>query len=171
MKTSNIIASIVVVALIIIGILYATNKDRGMVGVEPTPTATVNPSTGAEPSLSAVPSKPEVLNLIRVTSPKAGDSITSPLKITGEARGNWYFEANFPIILTNWDGLIIAEGYATAKGEWMTTEFVPFEATITYTKPTGGEAFNNRGFLILKKDNPSGLPENDAALEIPIFFK
>ena len=27
-----------------------------------------------------------------------------------------------------------------------------------------------RGSLILKKDNPSGMPEHDDALEIPIFF-
>ncbi len=105
-------------------------------------------------------------NLIRVTSPKINETVKSPLVITGVARGSWFFEATFPITLTNWDGLIIAEGYAQADGEWMTSEFVPFTASITYTKPT----FNNRGFLILNKSNASGLPEHDAAIEIPIFF-
>jgi hypothetical protein len=97
--------------------------------------------------------------------------VSSPLKITGKARGTWFFEASFPVTLTNWDGLIIAEGVAQAKDEWMTTEFVPFEATLTFTTPAGpGANQPNRGFLILKKDNPSGLPEHDDSREIPVFF-
>jgi len=106
-------------------------------------------------------------NIIVVDSPKEGEAISSPLKIKGKARGTWFFEANFPIALTNWDGLIIAEHYAEAKSEWMTEEFVPFEATLTFKKPEFGE----RGTLILKKSNASGLPEHDAALEIPVIFK
>ena len=70
-------------------------------------------------------------------------------------------------MLTNWDGLIIAEGIAQAKREWMTEDFVPFEVTLDFIKPDYGK----RGTLILKKDNPSGLPEHDNALEIPINFE
>ena len=108
----------------------------------------------------------------RLTEPVPGDTIESPLVLTGEARGTWYFEATFPIVLTNWDGLIIAEGYAEAEGDWMTEEFVPFTATLTFTNPVqeGDPDFMHTGYLILQKDNPSGLPENDAALEIPVRF-
>lgn len=114
----------------------------------------------------------EKADLIRVTIPKPNDLIGSPLTITGEARGTWYFEGSFPIILTNWDGLIIAEGHATAQGEWMTEEFVPFVATLSFKKPyqTGDPDFMQRGSLILKKDNPSGLPEHDDALEFPVRY-
>ncbi|HRZ30517.1 MAG TPA: DUF333 domain-containing protein [Candidatus Paceibacterota bacterium] len=103
---------------------------------------------------------------------KAGDNITSPLKITGEVRGNWSFEASFPIILTNWDGLIIAEVPARLLGDWMTTDFVPFEAELKFTKPANptNQDYASKGSLILKKDNPSGLPEHDAAYELPIRF-
>jgi hypothetical protein len=117
----------------------------------------------------------EKVDLIRLESPLPGGEIESPLVIRGEARGYWFFEASFPIVLTNWDGLIIAESFATAEGEWMTEEFVPFEATLEFISPTEGIStvpdFLKRGFLILEKDNPSGLPEHDDALEIPIFFK
>ena len=109
----------------------------------------------------------EYRDLIRLTSPLAEEEITSPLVIKGEARGNWYFEATFPVVLTNWDGLIIAEGYATAQDDWMTEDYVPFEATLEFDKPKDGE----RGSLILKKSNASGLPEHDDALEIKVFFK
>ncbi|HBU06541.1 MAG TPA: hypothetical protein DEB09_00480 [Candidatus Magasanikbacteria bacterium] len=113
---------------------------------------------------------------IELTSPKPASFISSPLEITGQARGTWFFEASFPIVLTNWDGLIIAEGVAQAQLDpddtdgagWMTTEFVPFKATLNFTADT---TVSNRGALILKKDNPSGLPQNDDALEIPVFFE
>src|ERR1035437_2610814 len=107
-------------------------------------------------------------DLIRVDSPRANDTVSSPLTIKGQARGNWFFEASFPVVLTDWDGKIIAQGVAQAKSDWTTTEFVPFEATITFTADK--KAYSNKGTLILKKDNPSGLPKNDDALEIPVLF-
>ena len=105
---------------------------------------------------------------IHVTSPREGDTITSPVTITGTARGSWFFEASFPISIVNWDGLIIGEGIATAQGDWMTADFVPFTATIAYT--VDPQTPYNRGAVILKKDNPSGLPEHDASTEIPVIF-
>lgn len=110
---------------------------------------------------------PDQNQSIRLSYPVTNNSkISSPLVVTGEARGNWFFEASFPVVLTNWDGLIIAEGIAKADGDWMTTDFVPFKATLSFSRPDYGD----NGFLILKKDNPSGLSQFDDALEIPIIF-
>ena len=109
----------------------------------------------------------EKMDLIKLDQPRPNQEIESPLIVEGQARGFWFFEGDFPVILTNWDGLIIAVTYATAQSDWMTEKFVRFKAEIEFTKP---ELYNT-GALILKKDNPSGLPENDDALEIPIFFK
>lgn len=105
-------------------------------------------------------------DLIKLASPAVAETISSPLIVSGQARGNWFFEASFPVILTDWDGKIIAQGIAQAQGDWMTTDFVPFKATLTFDTPSYGV----RGSLILKKDNPSGLPQNDDALEIPVFY-
>lgn len=110
-------------------------------------------------------------DLIRGISVSAGDRVSSPLTVTGEARGFWFFEASFPVVLVDWDGRIIAEHYATAEGEWMTEEFVPFSFTLEFDTPPGPGGPINRGALILQRDNPSGLPENDAAVEIPIMFE
>ncbi len=109
---------------------------------------------------------------ISLGSVSDGDVIGSPLKLEGQARGYWFFEGSFPVVLTNWDGLIIAEGFATAEGDWMTEEFVPFKGELTYTSPykAGDPDFIKRGSLILKKDNPSGLPENDDAFELTVRF-
>lgn len=110
-------------------------------------------------------------DLIVLDNIHAGSYISSPVTITGKARGNWFFEASFPISIVNWDGLIIGQGIAQAHppagGDWMTEEFVPFEVTLEFDQPD----YKNNGALILQKDNPSGLPEHDDALEIQIFFK
>jgi hypothetical protein len=122
-------------------------------------------------SYSGVGSK----DLIILDSPKPNDEVVSPLTITGMARGTWYFEASFPIVLTNWDGLIIAEGHAQAQGDWMTEEFVPFKAVLDFTSPitstSTAQDYLRRGTLMLKNDNPSGESSRDGALEIPIRFK
>lgn len=109
----------------------------------------------------------EKTDLIQLQNPRPNQEITSPLVIEGKARGNWFFEGSFPVVLTNWDGLIIANGIATAQSDWMTDEFVEFKAELTFDKPI----YKNNGSLILQKDNPSGLPENDDALALPILFK
>ncbi len=111
----------------------------------------------------------EKANIIRLESPRPNEVIKSPLVLKGEARGYWFFEASFPISLVDWDGRIIGQGFATADGEWMTVEFVPFTATVNFT--VDPDVYSKRGFLILQKDNPSGLPEHDDALEIPIMYE
>jgi len=104
---------------------------------------------------------------IVVDSPAAGTLVTSPLRVRGEARGIWFFEGDFPLVLTDGRGKVVAKGFCTAKKEWMTDDFVPFEGTLEFKKPSSGE----KGMLILKKNNPTDLPEHDDALEIPVFFK
>jgi hypothetical protein len=105
--------------------------------------------------------------LIVVDSPTPGAVVNSPLAVRGKARGTWFFEGDFPLLLKDAGGKVIAEKYATAKGEWMTQDFVPFEGTLEFKKPRSSD----RGMLIFKKDNPTGRPEHDHALEIPVFFE
>ena len=110
---------------------------------------------------------------IRVSAPSPGETVSSPLQIRGEARGPWYFEGSFPVVLTDWDGRIIAEGNAEAQGEWTVEDFVPFRAGLDFQSPfqDGDPEFMRSGALILRKANPSGLPENAAAREIPVTFQ
>ncbi|MDP2691576.1 MAG: Gmad2 immunoglobulin-like domain-containing protein [bacterium] len=107
------------------------------------------------------------VELIRIDYPRPNQTINSPFTVKGEARGTWFFEASFPVELINRDGHIIAQGIATAQGEWMTEEFVPFETVLEFDMQ---EAHNSKGTLILKKDNPSGLPENDDSLKVPVII-
>lgn len=106
-------------------------------------------------------------DLVKVESPLVNTKISSPVVVKGEARGYWYFEASFPVEVVDLAGNILGKGIAQAKGDWMTENFVPFEATITFAPP----APLTQGKIILRKDNPSGLPEHDDSLEIPIVFE
>lgn len=103
---------------------------------------------------------------IFVSQPKPGTPLTSPLVVAGRAPGNWFFEANSGLILTDWDGKIIANGYVTAEGDWMTTDYVPFSGTLEFVKPGYGAS----GTLIFQKDNASGEPQFDDAAEMTITF-
>lgn len=104
-------------------------------------------------------------DLIRVTSPRLNTQVASPMLVQGEARGTWFFEATFPVTLLAEDGTVLTETYATALGDWMTEDFVPFEATVPYSAGTA-----TSGTLVLKKANASGLPEFDDELRVPVRF-
>jgi hypothetical protein len=105
-------------------------------------------------------------NLIRVYNLLPNQKITSPVSVTGEARGYWFFEASFPVKLLDKNGNVIAQTPAQAQGEWMTEDFVPFSAQISFTVSE-----TQNGTLVLEKDNPSGLPENADELRIPVVLK
>ena len=148
MKKSFYIVIIAVVAVILGALFLYSNKN------------TITP-TGKD-------------NLIRVTTPVANTVVSSPLVVKGEARGNWYFEASFPVRLLDGEGQELAVGIAQAQGDpatgevnWMTTEFVPFETTLIFFTPTASQI----GTLVLQKDNPSGLSEHDDELRIPVRFQ
>ena len=104
-------------------------------------------------------------DLIRISNPRPNQKISSPLTITGQARGNWFFEASFPIDLYDGNNNLLGTAIAQAQSEWMTTDFVPFTAQLKFGQPS-----LEKGLLILRKDNPSALPEHDDALIVPVKF-
>jgi hypothetical protein len=105
--------------------------------------------------------------LIKVFSPGPNDVIASPLKVAGEARGNWFFEASFPIELldANDNKITLEPAYIMTSDDWMVDDFVSFDAIVEFSTPQ-----TQTGTLILYKDNPSGLPENDDEIRIPVKF-
>ncbi len=104
-------------------------------------------------------------NLIRVFSPRANEEISSPFLISGEARGNWFFEASFPIRLFDANNREISVTIGEAQTNWMVIDFVPFKATLIFETPS-----TPTGTLIFEKDNPSGLLEHADELRMPIKF-
>lgn len=105
-------------------------------------------------------------NDVVVSNPMSGSVTGKSFRVTGKARGTWYFEASFPVRILDAKGAVIATGIAQAKEEWMTTEFVPFDVEIKVPDSYIGPAM-----LMLQKDNPSGLVEKDASISIPFTIE
>ncbi len=178
MKIKIIFSITAILFLLIVGALYFYHQDKVTISniqsfdeckengfpVQPSSPAlcmTPDGRTFAEEP-KPISTDPHV-NLIRIDTPKSGDVVESPILINGQARGYWFFEASFPVELVDSGGRVIAQAPARAKGDWMTENFVPFSLSFSYHSTSSQSAT-----LILHKDNPSGLPENDDSISIPI---
>lgn len=108
-------------------------------------------------------------DLVKVSAPLEGDKITSPITVKGMAFGGWFSEGSFPVQVTDLTGKILGQGTAGTTEDWtsaaMAGEKVSFTAKISFKKGTA-----KSGFIVLKRDNPSGLPENDAQVKVSVTF-
>jgi len=123
----------------------------------------LNKTPVADPEMSVEPEKK--FDLIYLETPLPNETISSPLTISGQARGTWFFEADFPIKIYDDNGQFLGTAVAQADGDWMTEEFVPFQAELDFNY-----SMSTSGVLVLEKDNPSGLPEYDDELRVPVKF-
>lgn len=103
-----------------------------------------------------------LVDRLRVEHPVPGQAVLSPLVVVGEAPGGWYFEADFPLRMVAPDGRILSDTFATARGEWMTPDPVPFRAVLRL--PSEGTPAT----LLLVRANASGLEAHDAEVGIPV---
>ena len=145
----------VILAVIVGGVWYFSTK---------TAQAPMNGNT--DTAMEKLPPPNPLVEVIQLAAPALSSTIKSPLSIAGQARGTWYFEASFPIELQDANGVVIGTTSGQAQGEWMTENWVPFTATLTFPAQPAGST----GKLVLKKDNPSGEPQNDASLIVPVQF-
>lgn len=100
-----------------------------------------------------------------ITRPQPDQLVSSPLDISGFAKGTWFFEANIPVKLLDAQSQVITALGGQAQDDWMTENMVPFQATLNFT------TIATSGYLVVSKDNPSGLPENEGSFQIPVKFK
>lgn len=152
---------IVIILAVALGIALSTREgsDSTKEAAEQTQSLINDDKTSEE---SSIPQKDD---LIRVTSMKNNQVVDGSFTVTGEARGQWYFEGSFPVRIEDANGKVLGRVVAKAKGEWTTTEYVPFEVFVIFDKYQ-----TSTGFIIFEKDNPSGLPENANELRVPIQF-
>ena len=100
---------------------------------------------------------------IKVIQPKAGTEISSPLEISGKARGNWFFEAEFTVELVQ-NGQTLTIAIVKAQDDWMTEDYVPFSATLKFSEVgAAGEAQ-----LVFRNSNPSEKPELNKTYLLPV---
>ena len=165
MSKRNIAYLTLFILLVVVGGIayFSFNKTS-----EPTPTE--------DAGLASVPPSQVAYNdLIVITSPAKGSTVTSPVSVSGKARGTWYFEASFPLVVLDANGNVLGQGYAQAQGDpedgsadeagWMTGDYVLFEGSIEFASST-----TKTGTILFKKDNPSGMPKHDDSVGLPVRF-
>ena len=160
-----IIAILIAIIVLFIGFLTGTKAPEAQTAPPPSPaTSTAKPTPKPQSSPAPTPeSKAPLSSKVTITSPEANATVSHSLSVTGKAPGPWFFEAQFPIQVRDNKGNVIGSSPAQAEGDWMTNSLVPFKATIALDPSYHGIAK-----LILLKDNPSGLPENDDSVTIQI---
>ncbi|MEK7133495.1 MAG: Gmad2 immunoglobulin-like domain-containing protein [Patescibacteria group bacterium] len=136
-----------------------------------TPAPVEAPTTSSSETGKAAPTSPKpaadqpLHTRVTVTFPKSGASVGKTFVVAGSAPGNWFFEGSFPVQVRDAENSKIGQGIAQAQGDWMTTDLVTFTTNITVSNYSGPAT------LVLLRDNPSGLPENDDALEVSIVIR
>lgn len=165
-----IVGTIIILGLIALGFIFFNGPKNDWICVNgewikngqvnsPMPT-TPCPSANVNLSNENINAPTEVN--IKVETPRPNELISSPYEITGQAR-TWYFEGSFSIKLLDANGQEIALAIAQAQSDWMTSEFVPFKATLEFLVDKDQD-----GTLVFIKDNPSGLPEYDEEFSLPV---
>jgi hypothetical protein len=104
--------------------------------------------------------------VITLSSPTRGATVSSPLKVEGNAPGNWSHEGQFTVRILDNQSKVLAGSEAKVDGDWMTENPVAFTSELTFEAPKDG----TRGLLVLEKANPSGLQENADSLTVPVQF-
>lgn len=163
MNRNKIGILLLVAILVLVGGLWAAFRNpKSPILPSPSPTPTITSNSEGNGEGEEVNG---ILNLIEIDVPDVNAVISSPVTVSGKARGPWYFEASFPVQILDANGKQLGQAPVQAKGEWMTEEFVPFEGKITFSKP-----LTQTGFVVFHKDNPSGLSENQQEVRIPVRF-
>ncbi len=154
MGTRTWVIVLVLLFLVILGLSWA------LIAIP----APASPVTGTFTSPAATSTQP-LSGRVIVKLPISGSAVPKVFTVAGSAPGPWYFEASFPIKVVDADNNFIGQGIAQAQGDWMTVDSVDFIATVTVTGYTGPAT------IVLLRDNPSGMPENDDSISVPIVVQ
>lgn len=159
-STAVIILLLVIVGLLVWMLFVKQAEAPSIPATKTTPSNTKNLTDTTSTA------SPVLHERVSVTYPKPNANVPKKFRVTGEAPGNWFFEASAPVMVRTPDGDKVAQSTAQTDGDWMTTKQVKFHADVTINP-----AYSGAATLVLLKDNPSGLPENDDSLEIPIVVE
>lgn len=169
MKHNTIIWIFIIIGIILTsGYFYFINKNQNQLISCPLdakicPDGSAVGRIGAKCEFALCPGEQEG---ILVSTPKINEQIQSPLKIQGQAKGFWYFEAQFKAELYDSQNNLLGQAILNAQTDWTSENFVPFSGELIFQQPT-----TPNGILRFLSDNPSGLSQNQKIFELSVQFK
>lgn len=103
---------------------------------------------------------------VTIIYPQINSEINSPLNMNGRVPAGWMFEGSSPVKILGEDRKLIAQGHATEviPGSWTSGQEIEFITDIKFSTN------DKNGFIVLEKDNPSGLEENADLYEFSVKF-
>lgn len=134
---------------------------------------------GAEYQISAFPANSQYIDTfdqmissfslipaVSLSSPESMQVVSSPIQVTGQAPGTWFFEGQIQAVLVDQNDNELGSISIQTKENWMTESAVNFSGQLPFTPPSTGSS----GELIIRKENPSGLPENEREVRMTVRF-
>lgn len=165
MKNNTIIVALVAIVLLLAFAVYNNSEFRAALKIDGEVTDTTGPNIPLEDGTENCDTCGVAHALISVDGLLNGETVSVGQVISGRARGYWFFEGSFPVRVLDANGNEIGINIATAQGDWMTEDFVPFTLTLNYSAPS-----TPTGKIRFEKDNPSGEPQNDDFYEVSVNF-
>lgn len=114
--------------------------------------------------ISTITRAPDPTDEPIIQLPKENARISSPVTISGKIPRNWTFEANFMIEIQDEKGEVLQSTPVGATFANETDEMGTFSTSMSITPNT------TQGFIVIKADNPSGLPENEKTYKMSVKF-
>jgi len=114
---------------------------------------------------SATPAGPQQgarTELATVDAPQAGAAVSSPLRVSGTAPADWYFENQFSASIVGADGALIAEAPAHPRVNWTEPGPKQYDAELTFDA-------EGPAFLVLEESMP-GEGETPRQVRVPIML-
>ena len=99
-------------------------------------------------------------------SVKPWGTVSGGMNLNGIVQGGYFNEGNVLINVIDPDKQVLKAGHGTATTDWMSAGPVSFVATVDFTGIRKGPAY-----IEIKRDNASGLPENDKSVTIPVVIQ
>ncbi len=94
-----------------------------------------------------------------------GATVSGATSYNGVIKGAYFFEANIVINILDANKNILKKSNTMATTDWMTVGPVSFAGSIDFTDLPKGSAY-----FEIHNDNPSGLPQNDKSILVPIVI-
>jgi hypothetical protein len=154
---------VILFVIIVIGFWYLIASPAYAPSVVTAPIANSTSDIGSATSTPIATSSIPTASRVIISSPLPNATVAKTFTVSGSTPNNWYFEASFPIEVRDIKGKLITQSHAQAQSDWTVEGPVAFTASITIPNNYSGPAN-----LMLMRDNPSGLPQNNAEMIIPI---
>jgi len=170
MKKKNVIILSLLIILLILFIFFRINEDNwicenGQWIKHGNPTANM-PTTACEIKTTGNNTNTEYDGSLILNNFNENDLLQTGFVIEGKIKDNFFFEGTFPIEVQDMSGNTLGISFATSKTDWMTSDYIEFKTEpINFDKKS-----NTEGYILFKKDNPSGLSEKDRTIKLKVKF-